>query len=150
MSATGLPVVSSLMKPLLGMATGLVVTSTESEYVAAFASTSRATLSPLQAAELAAVSAANDYDEKFRHAVEALDERAREPQPTTRVDRLIAALGPSWSTDQVRFSRWLAMPLFERILGWLITTAARLIPSPLKRRLVSRRLRAAARELRGS
>ena len=149
MCATGLPVVSSLMKPLLGMADGLVVTSSADEFLAAFAKTSRANLSAAALAELKAVSSANDYDVKFEQIVKALDEHVKEPRVTTRVDRLIDALGPEWFAGEVRLARWVAMRLPARAVGWSISAVARYVPAPLKRRFGSTRSREAMRELRG-
>jgi glycosyltransferase involved in cell wall biosynthesis len=149
MSATGLPTVSSLMKPLLGMAAGMVVTSSADEFVAAFARVSRANLPAADLAELNRVSSANDYDNKFEQILEALDQHVTEPRATTRVDRLIDVLGPEWLAAEVRMSRWVAMPLTVRIVGWVVDVLARFIPAPLKRRLGSNRLREVARELRG-
>jgi glycosyltransferase involved in cell wall biosynthesis len=149
MSASGLPSVSSLMKPLLGIAAGIVVTSSADEFVAAFARVSRATLSVDGLDELNRVSSANDYDNKFEQIVEALDRHVTEGRPATRVDRLINVLGPEWFAAEVRMSRWVTMPLPVRIVGWLVKVLERCIPAPLKRRLGSNRLREFVRELRG-
>lgn len=149
MSASGLPTVSSLMKPLEAMAAALVVTSSADEFVAAFAKSSRASLSPADLAELKRVSAANDYDNKFDEILKALQRHVDEPRATTRVDRLIEVLGPEWFAAEVRLSRWVAMPLPVRIAGWVVNALARLVPAPVRRRVGSNRLRQVARELRG-
>ena len=115
MCATGLPIVTSLMKPLLGMAAGLVVTSSPDEFVEAFSRTSRAALSPADLYELSALSAANDYDKKFDQILAALRERVNEPRATTRVDRLIEALGPEWLAAEVRLSEWMVSRLPSQI-----------------------------------
>jgi glycosyltransferase involved in cell wall biosynthesis len=150
MGATGLPVVSSLMKPLLGMAAALVVTSTADQFIEAFARTSRARLSESQARELSAVSSANDYDNKFEQILTELDRRIADPTPSTRVDVLSAALGAEWTDSEARYSRWLAMPLPARMVGTLIGKAALLLPAGLRRRPALQRLRAAIRVLLGS
>ncbi len=150
MCATGLPVVSTLMKPLVGMTRGLVVTSTADEFLAAFASTSRATLSANQVADMIAVSSANDYDKKFQQVVAVLGQRTIGSQPTTRVDQMAEALGPEWFAAEVRFAHWLALPMASHVLGWLIVAVASLVPVPLRRRLPWTRLHNAGRDLLGS
>jgi hypothetical protein len=149
MCATGLPVVASLMTPLVGMASGLVVTSSAEEFLAAFSRLSRATLTAAELGELKAVSAANDYDSKFEQIVGAMDRYVSGARPTTRVDRLVDALGPEWFVAEARLSAWVAMRLPVRVLGWSINALARVAPAPLKRRLKSNRLRKTVRELGG-
>jgi hypothetical protein len=148
MCATGLPVVSTLMKPLLGVAEGLVVTSSSDEFVAAFQRVSRASLSAQQLAELRTVSAANDYNIKFEQVLNQLEDRVNGARPTTRVDVQIDALGRDWFAAEVTFSHWLARPLLGHNLSWLIRAAARIVPKPLRRFIVSNRMRAAVRGLR--
>lgn len=149
MSATGLPVVASLMTPLVGMAAGLVVTSSAEEFRAAFSRLSRATLTATQLAQLTAVSAANDYDSKFEQILGAIDKYVTDAQPATRVDRLVDALGPEWFAAEILLSAWVAMRLPVRVMGWSINAIARLAPAPLKRRFKSNRLRKSVRELGG-
>src|SRR5713226_4840683 len=109
MGATGLPVVSSLMKPLAGLAAGVVVTSSADEFAAAFERTSRANLSADELRELDAVSAANDYDHKFKQIIEALDSRVVSARPTTRVDEFLEVLGPQWFDAEAQLYRSLAV-----------------------------------------
>jgi glycosyltransferase involved in cell wall biosynthesis len=139
MGASGLPVVSSLMKPLVGLAAGLVVTSSADDFVDAFGRTSRATLSPAGLAELKAVSSANDYDHKFEQILEALEERTPGLPVTTRVDRLIEILGLEWFASEARFSSRLTRLLPSRAPARLIRAVARRVPTKLKRRLGSNR-----------
>jgi hypothetical protein len=150
MCATGLPVVSTLMKPLLGIAEGLVVTTSSDEFVAAFERVSRASLSAPQIAELKTVSAANDYDIKFDQVLDQLEVHVNGSQPATRVDVLTGALGRDWFEAEMAFSRWLARPLLGRNLSWLVTASARIVPRPVRRLIASNRLREAVRELHGS
>jgi Glycosyl transferases group 1 len=150
MCAAGLPVVSTSMEALIGMAESLVVASTASEFLAAYSRTSRSGLSAAQSAELKAVSAANDYDRKFEEILAALDARVTRLEPVTRVDRLAEVLGPEWAEAEIRYSRWLAMPAPARALGRFIGSAALLLPEGARRRLGSGRLRAAVRQLLGS
>jgi glycosyl transferase family 1 len=150
MCATGLPVVSTLMKPLVGIAEGLVVTPSSDEFVAAFERTSRAGLSAPQVDELRTVSAANDYDIKFDQVLTQLEVRVNGSRPATRVDVLIDALGRDWFAAEMTFARWLARPLLGRNVSWLVAASARIVPKPLRRLIASKRLRAAVRENRGS
>ena len=150
MCATGLPVVSSWMKPLVGLADGLVVATSTEALIAAYAKTSRARLSVSQSAELKAVSAANDYDHKFEEILTALDQRVTRSHPVTRMDRLIEVLGPDWAEAEARYARWLAMPAPVRTLGRVMGTLAFLLPTRIRRRLATGRLRAAVRQLLGS
>ncbi|HXJ47931.1 MAG TPA: glycosyltransferase [Candidatus Acidoferrum sp.] len=150
MCATGLPVVSSRMKPLSGLAESLVVTSSTSDFLSAYSRTSRASLSPSQSAQLKAVSAANDYDTKFETILDALDQRVTRSTPVTRVDKLIEVLGPEWVQAEIRYSRWLAMPSAARGAGRLVGSLALLLPAGMRRRLATGRLRAAMRQLLGS
>jgi len=150
MCATGLPVVSSLMKPLAGMADSLVVASSASEFLDAYSKTSRARLSTSQSAELKAVSSANDYDIKFETILDALDQRVTRSTPVTRVDKLIEVLGREWVEAEIRYSRWLAMPTAARGAGRFIGSLAFLLPAGVRRRLATGRLRAAVRQLLGS
>jgi len=150
MCATGLPVVSTLMKPLMGLTRGLVVTSSSDEFLAAFATTSRGTLAAEDVADMIAVSTANDYDNKFQEVLAELGQRTIDSQPATRVDRMVEALGPEWFAAEVRFSRSLAMPPATHFLGWFIVAVATLIPVRVRRRLPWARLHNAGRELLGS
>jgi glycosyltransferase involved in cell wall biosynthesis len=150
MGATGLPVVSTLMKPLVGLAGSLVVTSSANEFVLAVAATSRASLSESAAVELRAVSAANDYDIKFEEILTLLDERVTRTHPVTRVDRLAEVLGPEWGAAQIRYAQWLAMPGPARTAGRFVGSLAFLLPARLRRRLAAGRLRAAVRQWLGS
>lgn len=150
MCATGLPVVSSLMKPLVGLAKSLVVATSTDEFLAAYGRVSRAKLSAQEATELKSVSAAHDYDHKFDQILSALDERVTRSHPVTRVDRFIEVIGPDWVEAEIRYSRWLAMPASARILGRVMGTLGLLLPTRFRRRLATSRFRAAVRHLLGS
>jgi len=138
MGASGLPVVSSLMKPLVGVAAGLVVTSSADEFLAAFERTSRATLSAAALTELKAVSSANDYDNKFEQILKALEERTRGLSVTTRVDELIDILGSEWLASERRLSNRLTALVPSRVPARLLKAVARRVPAKLKRRPGSR------------
>jgi len=150
MCATGLPVVSSLMKPLVGISGELVVASSSAEFLAEFARTSRSRLSVERTAALKAVSERNDYDRKFDQVLAALDVRVTGSRPATRLDRLIEVLGADWVEAEIRFARWLAMPVFARAVGRLMGRLGMLMPAGLRRRFGAGRLRAAVRQLLGS
>lgn len=150
MAATGLPVVSSLMNSLRGFAKALVVTSTSDEFLSAFERTGRSRLTAAESRELFAVSSANDYDVKFGQALAAIESHVDSSRAITRVDRLIELLGPDWIDDEQRFARWLGMSAQNRMLEWSLSSAARLVPASVKRRIIPDRLRAATQELRGS
>jgi len=137
MCATGLPVVSSLMKPLLHLTAGVAVTSSAEEFLAAYSVTSRARLSPAQLAEMRAVSSANDYDVKFADVLRVVGEHIPDGEPTTRADRVDLPTG----------SGWLARPLASRTLGGALRVVAWIVPPPIRRRIrASKRVR----ELLGS
>jgi len=142
MCATGLPVVSTLMKPLAGLAAGLVVTTSASQFLEAFSKTSRTSVSASDAAELIAVSAANDYDRKFEEVIGALTPHLTESECTTRVDLLTDSFRSDWTASEVRFSRWLTLSLPARSLIFLYS----LVPTPLRRRLRSMRIRLAVKQ----
>jgi glycosyltransferase involved in cell wall biosynthesis len=146
MCATGLPVVTSLMKPLEGIAAGLVVTASPDEFLDAFSKTSRAGLSQADLNELSAVSSANDYDKKFDQIIGALNERIHEARPTTRVDRLIEVLGSEWFASEIRLSDWIAARLMSQVPRRLLKSVMRRVPSPIKRRLDSNRPRGSQRD----
>ena len=137
MGATGLPVVSSLMKPLVGLAAAVVVTSSPEGFLAAFTGTGRAMLSPAALAELKAVSSANDYDRKFEQILQALEQRVPWQPVTTRVDRLIEVLGPEWFASETRLSNRLRALLRSRVPARRIKAAARRVSARLRRRLGS-------------
>jgi len=150
MGATGLPVVSTSMKALIGMARAIAVTTGADEFLSAFAATSRASLGGAATSELRAVSIANDYDRKFGQVLENLSNRIATAQPATRVDRMIPVIGDEYVADELRFARWLAMPLGLRVGGWFIGEFARLFPTNVRLWLGRTRLRQRLRELLGS
>ncbi len=74
MAATGLPVVSTLMRPLLPHSPPLAVTTSNDEFVAAFL---RAEREPLLSSTLRELARANDYDSRFATIVEHLASLSR-------------------------------------------------------------------------
>ncbi|WP_431098427.1 glycosyltransferase [Polaromonas aquatica] len=65
MGASGLPVVSTLMKPLQGLADAIVVTSTAEQFIDAVRHLDRASMNPRQVQELIGVAQREGYDNKF-------------------------------------------------------------------------------------
>jgi len=150
MAATGLPAVSSEMRPLVGLAASLIVAKSGDEFMRAVGETSRSKLTEAAAAELKTVSSANDYDLKFEEILTLLDERVTRTHPVTCIDRLAEVLGPDWAAAQIRYARWLAMPGPARTAGRLAGSLALLLPARLRRRLAAGRLRAAVQQWLGS
>jgi hypothetical protein len=72
MCATGLPVVSTFMEPLVGLAKALHVTRSHDEFLDQLQSASRHDLSDEENAELLRVSETNDYDRKFNDVLRIL------------------------------------------------------------------------------
>jgi glycosyltransferase involved in cell wall biosynthesis len=83
MLATGLPVVSTMMKPLAGLTAGLFVVDDSSAFREAVGTLRRDALSPQAKAEMDALCRANDYDEKFRQVLAILDEIVQPDRMTT-------------------------------------------------------------------
>ena len=86
MLASGLPVVSTLMRPLVGLADGLAVVDRTSDFLETLGTLCRGTLSQQAQAQIAALCRANDYDRKFQQVLgrlaEILDPDA---SPTTHI-----------------------------------------------------------------
>ena len=97
MCATGLPVVSSFMEPLAGLAAALVVADDDTFFLEAFATLRRASMTEPQRDELAAVCARNDYDVKFAEILRKVASVGTAREATTRIDVLLDRLGhESW------------------------------------------------------
>ena len=84
MGAGGLPVVTTYMKPLVGLAAAIIVCGDADAFVRALAKTSRARLDRAELTELRAVCARNDYDRKFAEVAELV--RARAGAEVRRLD----------------------------------------------------------------
>lgn len=103
MAATGLPVVSSNMKPIAGLASAIEVVRTHEDFLDALTERSRASLSDAERAELAAACERNDYDVKFEEALAALDAAvAVDAQPSTRLDPALTIAAARWSQKLAR------------------------------------------------
>ncbi|MFL5926212.1 MAG: glycosyltransferase [Gaiellaceae bacterium] len=98
MAATGLPVVSTYMKPIVGLASAIDVVRTHDEFLDALESRSRSALTEDERAELRSACERNDYDVKFEDALAALDAAvAADAFPSTRLDPALAIAGGRWS-----------------------------------------------------
>ncbi|HET6917713.1 MAG TPA: glycosyltransferase [Acidimicrobiales bacterium] len=141
MAATGLPVVSSHMKPIAGLASAIAVAADAGQFLDSFASVSRSTLADEERLELVEVAAANDYDRKFEEVVAtAAGLLPPERGVQTRLDDLLLEVGyESWSSGCVRiFNRFAAPPvvafvnLYDRLAAALPKSSGRLVPTWFK------------------
>jgi len=137
MAATGLPVVSTLMRPLLQHSPPLSVTTNHEEFLAAFL---RAEREPQLSQALRELAAANDYDSRFTTIVERLASLPR--QQGARLDSLVQSF-PNETASVLQNallrdgrSLWhmcsLVLPdIRERILARVLS-ALNLLPPPLR------------------
>jgi len=84
MCATGLPVVSTNMKPIANLASALVVCETKDRFLDAVEACSRASLSTAERDELYDLSRKNDYDKKFEEVLGMIEP----PRDEVCVDKL--------------------------------------------------------------
>jgi glycosyltransferase involved in cell wall biosynthesis len=149
MCATGLPVVSTFMKPIVGLTEGLVVVRDHEEFLEKLSCTSRACLTDSQKEEMSRVCQQHDYDRKFATVLSFLQETGSDTNPpeTTRVDGLLVQLAANqWRKLGVREwrerSTRKAMPLIgrlraERVLKGLLAVRVILRDSALRGLLLS-------------
>ena len=91
MCTTGLPVVSTHMKPIEGLMDGLVVARDHDSFVASLARTSRCSLTGPQLDEMRTVCRHQDYDAKFRTVLDLMGTRlGRQREPDTRWDAVVS------------------------------------------------------------
>jgi glycosyltransferase involved in cell wall biosynthesis len=82
MAATGLPVVSSKMDSIRGLASAIFVADSTDEFVSCARTVSKTLLSPLHVRELAAVARRHDYNERLTQAlVDISSQRKEAPLP---------------------------------------------------------------------
>jgi hypothetical protein len=142
MAATGLPVVSTHLAPLAGIAAAVRVAKDDAGFLSELARVDRASLSATERDELTQVCQANDYDRKFAEVCGLLCEVAsNETQPATRIDCLAARTPEGWLEFCARYWQpgygpWeaLARHLFSRLHSLL----GRLLPDPLLRAIPAR------------
>ena len=122
MCATGLPVVSTFMKPIVGLTEGLVVVRDHEEFLEKLSFTSRASLTDSQKEEMSHVCQQHDYDRKFAAVLSLLQGMGSHTNPpeTTKVDGLLVHL-PANQWRKLGVREWRerstreSMPLIGRL-----------------------------------
>ncbi len=93
MCATGLPVVSTWMKPIEALMDALVVARDHDSFQRALSCLSRSTVTSGQREEMRCICQLHDYDRKFAAVLELLTEHVgSRPSVVTRLDGLLASL----------------------------------------------------------
>lgn len=137
MCATEMPVVSTLMEPLVDVAEALVVNRDADSFSEAFASVSREYLTPAARNELATVCSQNAYDKKFALAYD-LVRTSTSPNlpPTTRVDDLLSALGrEAWWLACVSFMESWPHTRTSRVKRASYSALGNVLPQSFRRRI---------------
>jgi tetratricopeptide (TPR) repeat protein/glycosyltransferase involved in cell wall biosynthesis len=109
MAASGLPVVSSLMRPLCGLAQALHVAPDEEDFIVAVGRLDRDHISNDERDELIAAARANDYDAKFASVLQLCDREIASNRPATqRLDLWATQCSQSseLSTWHQLYTRW--------------------------------------------
>jgi glycosyltransferase involved in cell wall biosynthesis len=124
MAATGLPVVSTRLDPIRGLARKIMVAADDGEFLASLGM-SRETLTPEEAAELVEVARRNDYAAKFAHVRRLVDGVAHEPAPaspsleatwrTRASPRYVVRVAAALDSVRLAFSALVVRLLPERI-----------------------------------
>jgi hypothetical protein len=150
MAATGLPVVSTLMEPIVGLASAIEVAEDAERFLESFSSVSRATLTEEEQLELLEVAEANDYDRKFEQIVAYLvGSLPADRTIRTRLDDLLLELGyEPWLASCTRiFSRFTApaavltfASLYGELAAILPSWVRRLVPRWLKHQVHGHRI----------
>jgi len=100
MCATGLPVVSTLMRPLQGLIEVLCVAEDCDSFVAALKGLSRAAISEVQQREMREVCQQYDYDKKFELVLNLIEERlGGRPPMQRRLGEVISETLPCLSAE---------------------------------------------------
>jgi glycosyltransferase involved in cell wall biosynthesis len=86
MAATGLPVVSTLMRPIVGLHPAIRVVADGNEFMAALEETGRSALGAEAGRSLVDLAREHDYDAKFAAVLGHLHERSLPGEPVTRYD----------------------------------------------------------------
>jgi hypothetical protein len=141
MAATGLPVVSSHMKPIVGLASAIAVAENDEQFLDSFASLSRSTLTNEERIELLEVASANDYNRKFEEITACVaGSLPADHEVRTRLDDLMLELGyDPWAASCARiFHRFAASPVlafvlfYDKLAATLPAWSRRLVPRWLK------------------
>jgi glycosyltransferase involved in cell wall biosynthesis len=142
MAATGLPVISSHMKQLIGLAAGLRVARTRKEFIDLAGRLDRVAVGENVVRELIEVAARHDYDRQFAAVVERVASVSQhDGRTTTVIDPAFAAMRDEWMPAGHTFRT-------PRFTGASISRSARssliewigLVPPPI-RRIVPKGLR---------
>jgi glycosyltransferase involved in cell wall biosynthesis len=122
MCATGLPVVSTFMKPIVGLTEGLVVVRDHEDFLEKVSSISRASLVDSQKEDMSRVCRQHDYDRKFAAVLSLLQEMGRDTNSaeTTKLDGLLF---------QLSANRWQRLGLRE----WRHRSAQDELPAHVER-----------------
>jgi glycosyltransferase involved in cell wall biosynthesis len=144
MAATGLPVVASNMRPIVGLASAIAVAEDDQRFLDFFASLSRSALTDEERLELLEVAEANDYDRKFEEIVTCVAESVpASGAARTRLDDLMLDLGfEPWAESCKRIcNRFRASPglafsvIYDKLSETLPASTRQLIPEWLKRQV---------------
>lgn len=143
MAATGLPVVTSHMEPIAGLAAAVAVAEDDDGFLQHFTSLARSSLSHEEKLELVEVAAANDYDRKFEQVVGYVAGAIpADGHVHTRLDDLLAELGrQSWRASCGRLLGLSRPSLLRRGVILAYDGLARVVPARTRRRLIPAALR---------
>jgi hypothetical protein len=136
MAATGLPVVSTMLKPLLGLARGIAVTSDHAEFIDGVAA-SRAGLSRQDRTELIEVARRNDYDVKFDSVLELVAAVAHPPEPSSDSARGKAVIA-AWQEHAWPRTATQAIATCDRLRLAFVSLAGGLFPDLIRERVPGR------------
>jgi glycosyltransferase involved in cell wall biosynthesis len=135
MCATGLPVVSTFMKPIVGLTEGLVVARDHDDFLATLSATSRAGLTDAQKEAMSQTCRRHDYDRKFETVLSLLMGIGgpTPPPATTKLDVVTHLIDAQWRALGVR--QWK-----QRSARTLATRISRRLPSPAVKGLLALRV----------
>jgi glycosyltransferase involved in cell wall biosynthesis len=133
MGATGLPMVTSRMESLRGLASALVVADDDDAFVEALGFIGRSALRENDELELAAVCAANDYDLKFAEVVAQSSDLLSREAVSTRVDALIEHCGSAAWREACAARRCTAAYVLRVLAAQLYSGVGQALPARLRR-----------------
>lgn len=149
MSAAGLPVVTTSLRPLEGLSGAITVTNAPDVFITAIERSRRATMSTSQREELKSLCERNDYNTKFLQIVDHLRSIPPVERPSTRLDGLARDTSPEWSNACIsmwqRHGHHFATSGLGRHARNAFVVAVERVPRPV-RSLVPRRVRSAIAE----
>ena len=140
MAATGLPVVSSRMQPIAGLAKAIAVANDHEDFLNVFSSLSRSTLTGKERLELVSVAAANDYDRKFEQVTGLVADSVPDGrQMHTRLDDLLSDVGDElWREGCLRLVGLAKPSLLWRGVVLTYDGFTHLVPAERRDRLIPR------------